>query len=209
MQMALIGKEETEEEKKRKEKERKKEEALKAPEILEKKESIEKGLEKETKPGELKTVSSVEHPEFKAILETGQIYTKREPVVREVPVVRLADEERKRTEAQAVKRMKEMQRGFEEAIKSAGAGRISKREAEKLRQKELRELQKRERELTQREARKRAMREKRDIQQIAEELRRKGIITSIRSRIIASSRREQKKLKLIKKLLSKIKTRMK
>lgn len=191
MQMALIGKEEEEESKKRKEKERKKEEAPKAPDILERKDRIERGMDKDVKHGELRTVSKVEHPEFKAILDTGEIYTKREAIVKEVEAVRMT--------------------GEEEEKKGKGPGiKIEKtKEEKKVKEKQAREQENRKKEFIQREAKKRAIKEKKDIKEIAEELRRKGIITSSRSRMVVRSRREHKKLKLIKKLLSKIKVRMK
>lgn len=193
MQMALIGKEEEEENKKRKEKERKKEEAPRAPDILERKDRIERGMDKDVKPGELRTVTKVEHPEFKAILDTGEIYTKREAVVKDVEAVRMT--------------------GEEEEKKGKGPGtKIEKektKEEKKVKEKQVREQENRKREFIQREAKKRAIKEKKDIKEIAEELRRKGIITSARSRMVVRSRREHKKLKLIKKLLSKIKVRMK
>jgi len=191
MQMALVGKEEEEENKKRKEKERKKEEAPRAPDILERKERIERGMDKDIKPGELRTVAKVEHPEFKAILDTGEIYTKREAVIKEVEAVRMAGEEE------------------EKKGKGPGAKVEKTKEEQKVKEKRAREQEMRKREFIQREAKKRAIKEKKDIKEIAEELRRKGIITSARSRMVVRSRREHKKLKLIKKLLSKIKVRMK
>ena len=214
--MAFLEKEEGEEEKKRKDKERKKEEIGKLPEIQERKERIEKGMEKDMKYGELKTLTNVEYPEVKAKMDTGQIYTKREAIVKETSAVRLAEEERKKQEELEERKEKETKEKEREAKekslrekKEAGKTLVSPREQERKKEKELKERKRREKEFIQREARKRAMKEKRDIKKIAEELRKKGMITSIRSRMVSHSRRSQKKLKLIKKLLNKIKTRMK
>ena len=214
--MVFLEKEEGEEEKKRKDKERKKEEIEKRPDVQDKKERIEKGMEKDMKYGELKTLTNVEYPEFKGILDTGQLFTKREPVIKETSAVRLAEEEKERQEElkeRKEKETKEKEREIKEKAlserKEAGETLVSPREQERKKEKELRERKRREREFIQREARKRAMKEKRDIKKIAEELRKKGMITSIRSRMVSHSRRSQKKLKLIKKLLNKIKTRMK
>jgi len=226
--MVFLEKEEGEEEKKRKDKERKKEEIEKRPDVQDKKERIEKGMEKDMKYGELKTLTNVEYPEFKGILDTGQLFTKREPVIKETSAVRLAEEEKERQEELKERKEKERQEELKERKeketkekereikekalserKEAGETLVSPREQERKKEKELRERKRREREFIQREARKRAMKEKRDIKKIAEELRKKGMITSIRSRMVSHSRRSQKKLKLIKKLLNKIKTRMK
>jgi len=198
MPMAMIENEVEEEEKKRREKEHKKEEMPKMPEIQDKKERIQKGLEKEMKYGESKPLTQIEYPEIKGILDTGQIYTKREPVIHEESVVRLREEERKREEMEK-QRKKEIER---EKPKR-------QRQLEKTKKDEARKRRNRENEFIQKEAKRRAMREKKDVKKIAEELRRKGMITSIRNRMVSRSRRGQKKLKLIKKLLSRIKIIMK
>lgn len=198
MQMAIIEKEEVEEEQKRKQKEKKKEEIEKNPETQEHKDRIERGLEKDMKYGELKTFAKTEFPEMKALLDTGEVYTKRIPVIKEISAVRLTEEEKER-EVQREEHRKE------EKKKEVQIKEVSKKEKEK----QQRQIKVREREFIQKESIKRAQREKRDIKKIAEELRRKGMITSIRGRMVSRSRRQQKKMKIIKKLLGRIKKIMK
>ena len=165
-------------------------------------------------------MTEIEHPETKAVRDDGKTYLRRDPVIAELSAVRMAEEERKR-EAQKEtqikqenKEVKEVRKKEEEKkkieIKRKEAAPQTKRQIAKQKEKELKEKQRREKEFINKESKKRAIKEKRDVKKIAEELKRRSDIRSMVGRkIVLGSRRQGKKLKLIKKLLNKIKVRMK